>query len=110
MMEICLACLPRPCLYLEHVKACIVVMVVLHARVFFLDNFQRLMIILYYYVSTVYVCMKLFKAKSDREALSLYVCISYFNISKCFTGKSNGYIVLEECSAEVIFTGISLQY
>ena len=75
---------------------------------FFLDHFQRFVIILNYDMSAIYVHVKLFKTKTDREAFSLFIGVSCFSISKCFTDKSNGPIVLEECSAEAIFTGISL--
>ena len=43
------------------------------------------------------------------ERHSVYIGILGLNISKCFTGKGYGLVVLEECSAEAILTGISLQ-
>ena len=76
---------------------------------FLLDHFQRFVVILNCDMSSINICMKLFKAKPDIEALFLYICISNFNISKHFTNKGYVLVVLEVCSAEAIFTGISLQ-
>ena len=74
-----------------------------------LDHFQRLVIILYCYMSSIDECVELFKTKTDREALSLYIGISGLNIYKCFTGEGYRLVVLEECSTESILTGIGLQ-
>ena len=74
-----------------------------------LDHLQRLVVILYSDMFAIYICMELFKSKAHEEAFSLYVSISGFNISQGLAGKSYGSVILEETSAETIFTGISLQ-
>ena len=51
----------------------------------------------------------IFKAKTDRETLSLYIGISGLNISKCSTDKGYGLVVLEESCTNSILTGIGLQ-
>ena len=53
--------------------------------------------------------MKLLKSKAHRKAFPLYISIPCFNISQGLAGKSYGPVILEECSAGTIFTGISLQ-
>ena len=52
-----------------------------------LDHLQRLVVILYYYMSPIDICVELSKTKTDRQAFSLS---------------------LEECSAMAIFTCIGL--
>ena len=64
-------------------------------------------IFLYCYMSSIDVCMVLFKTKTYREALSLYIGISGLNINTNFTG--NGFVVWEEYSAKTILTGIGIQ-
>ena len=73
------------------------------------DHLQMTMVILYHYVSAINTCVKTFKAKADRNALSLYIGISGLHVSKHFASKGYGLIVLDEGNAEAIFTGISLQ-
>ena len=74
-----------------------------------LDHCQRLVVILHCYMSTIMYVLNFSRPKPDREAMSLYIHILDLNISKCFTGKGYGLVVLEESSTEAIFTGISLQ-
>ena len=50
-----------------------------------------------------------FLVKTNREALSLYIDVSSFNVSKHFTGKGYGIVVLEDCSVEAIFTVLGLK-
>ena len=54
-------------------------------------------------------CMYRIFQGQNSERHSLYIGILGLNISKCFTGKDYGLVVLEECSAEAKFTGIGLQ-
>ena len=74
-----------------------------------LDHLQRLVVILYYDMSAVYVRVKLFKAKYYWETFSFYISLSGFHISKCFASKCYGPVVLNKSSAKAIFTGIGLQ-
>ena len=74
-----------------------------------LDHLWRLVIILYYNVFAICICLKLFNTNTDIEAFLLYVGISGFNISECFASEGHRLAILEECSAKTIFTGISLQ-
>ena len=60
-----------------------------------LDHLQRFVIILHCNMSSINVCMELFKVKTDREAFSLLIGISGLNVSKCFTIKGYGLIVLD---------------
>ena len=74
-----------------------------------LDHLQRLLVILQCYMLAINICMEFLMAKTNRKAFSLYNGILDFNISKCFTGEGYGLVVLEECGAKAILTGISLQ-
>ena len=74
-----------------------------------LDHLQRPVVILHSDMIAKYIHMELFNSKAHGEAFSLYVSISGFNISQGLAGKSYGSVILEECSAKTIFTGISLQ-
>ena len=74
-----------------------------------LDNLQWFVVILHYYMFTMYISMKLFKTKTNGEAFFFYVSISSLCISQCFACKCYGPIVLDECSAKTIFADISLQ-
>ena len=67
------------------------------------------MIVLYYVMSAVYVCVEFFKTKHYGEAFSFYISLPGFHIGKCFTSKCYGPVVLNKSSTEAIFTGISLQ-
>ena len=61
-----------------------------------LDHLQRLLVILYSDMFAIYICMELFKTKAHREAFSLYVSISGFNISQGLAGTGFGSVILEE--------------
>ena len=74
-----------------------------------LDHLQRLVVILHNDVPAIYICMKLFKAKIYWKTFSFYVCMPSLYICKCFASKRYSPVVLKECSAEAIFTGIGLQ-
>ena len=50
-----------------------------------------------------------FSSPKHTQRHSLDVSASGFNISQGLAGKSYGPVILEECSAKTIFTGISLQ-
>ena len=73
-----------------------------------MDHLKRLVLILYSNIFAVYVGMEPSSPKHT-ERHSLSVSIPGFNISQGLAGKSYGPIILEECSAKTIFTGISMQ-
>ena len=64
-----------------------------------LDHLQRLVVSLCHDVFAIYICMKLFKDKTYREAFSLYVCIHGLNISECLASKGYGPLILKEGSS-----------
>ena len=108
--------MPRPCPYLECIvwnncifvtlRACIVVLVVLHILVSSGSSPE----VCGYFVQwcVCHICMYETSSKAHKRHI-LYVSIPDLNISQGLAGKGYGPVILEECSTKTIFTGISLQ-
>ena len=64
--------------------------------VFLPSHLKLLMVIVYCYLPTGDVCVKILKTIEDRETFSFDVDISGFRISQVFTCEGNGVAILYE--------------